>query len=65
MKKIVKYSKLYGELELNRSAIVWPINHTSEYVSNTKWATTSAVIRIGENGEFETENSIYQPQLNG
>lgn len=42
-------------------AWVWPVDHISPKVSNSTYVSTSPVIRIGENGEFETENSIYRP----
>lgn len=37
-----------------------PINHPSLSVSNTRPIITSLVIRVGSNGEFETENTIYK-----
>jgi len=43
-------------------ALVYPIDHTSEWVSNTKMVTTSKVIRHDvKSGEFETMNTIYKP----
>lgn len=45
------------------SAIVFPINHQSDLVSNTKYAITSYVVArdpdFVNNGKFETENTIY------
>jgi hypothetical protein len=60
-KATVNYATIEGELRVGFSALVWPINHTSPWVSNKGIARTSAVVHIGENGEFETMNSIYKP----
>ena len=61
-KPVVKYDPgLTGQIVLGKSVLVYPLTHTSPYVSNMRHATTSVVIRIGENGEFETKNSIYRP----
>ena len=41
---------------------VYPVDHTSPLVSNTKACLTSPVIFIDtESGEFHTLNSIYKP----
>lgn len=63
MKKLVKYNTEYSAIiEVGRPAIVRPIDHTSELVSNTKHVMTSLVLRFDKkSGEFETENSIYRP----
>lgn len=49
-----------------KGAIVWPTNHQNhlkghQNVSNTTYCYTSQVIRVGDNGEFETLNTIYKP----
>ena len=44
-------------------ALVEPINHTSPLVSNTTTVLTSRIVRLGEDGEFETENTIYRPNV--
>lgn len=50
---------------VGKGAMVWPVDHPnhlfSQNVSNETACFTSAVIRIGENGEFETLNTIYKP----
>jgi hypothetical protein len=64
MKKIVHYQ---GQPALpvikGYSAFVWPTDHPSEQVSNTKCVQTSAVVWTdGENPPtFETMNSRYVP----
>lgn len=44
-------------------AFVFPINHTSDYVSNQKYVITSHVVSkdpdFANNGVFETENTKY------
>lgn len=47
---------------LGSSAYVFPINHDSPLVSNTKHVLTSEVISVDPGtGEFETLNTIYKP----
>lgn len=41
------------------SAYVYPVDHPSPLVSNTKAVRTSPVVRI-DGDEFETENTIYR-----
>ena len=60
MKPVVRYKIAYGKISVGTPAIVFPIDHPSELVSNTNPALTSTVIRVGENGEFETKNTIYK-----
>ena len=48
-------------IEPGYPAVVWPIDHTSDLVSNTTWVITSKVQIAYSNGEFETENSHYYP----
>lgn len=49
---------------LGISALVFPINHQSDLVSNEKYALTSRVVArdkdFANNGKFETENTIYR-----
>jgi hypothetical protein len=60
-KKIVRYSAVLGEIELDKSAVVLPVDHPdTERVSNRDFATTSRVVRVGVNGEFETLNTTYR-----
>jgi hypothetical protein len=42
-------------------AYVFPVDHPSDLVSNTTWSLTSPVVRIGLDGEFETEHTVYVP----
>lgn len=59
-KKIVKYdSSKFHRINVGSPAIVFPLNHTSELVSNTKEVITSFVISKSSDGSFETENTIY------
>jgi hypothetical protein len=43
-------------------AIVFPIDHTSALVSNTKHVLTSRVTAVNPDGSFETMNSLYVPK---
>jgi len=62
MKPIVHYTPTEQDSIIKGSyAYVQPTDHTSPFVSNTRAATTSLVIRIEKNGVFETMNSIYVP----
>ena len=50
-------------IKVGCSATVFPVDHTSPWVSNTKVCFTSAVQSLGPGeGEFETMNSIYKPK---
>jgi hypothetical protein len=61
-KPVVKYKPTeYDKIKLGINAFIFPMTHTSPFVSNNTHVFTSVVIRIGENGEFETKNSIYRP----
>lgn len=64
MKPQVRYKDL-SFLRVGLPAMVMPIDHPSEFVSNHVWATTSTVQAIlyeSSNGPvFETENTIYLP----
>lgn len=61
MKPIVHYRTAMNLFKVGESAFVDPIDHPdSKNVSNTSTVRTSRVIRIGEGGEFETENTIYR-----
>lgn len=62
-KRVVFYDPNHGALiPIGSSAVVYPINHDSPLVSNTKHVKTSAVISANsETGEFETENTLYKP----
>ena len=45
-------------------AMVQPVNHPDPdgLVSNTCHVLTSPIVRVGEDGEFETLNTIYRPE---
>jgi hypothetical protein len=49
-------------LVVGERAWVFPINHTSPWVSNKYKAYTSKVLRVLASGVFETQNSIYKPE---
>lgn len=57
-KKIVKYAEAYG-VEVGLRAGVVTVDHPD--IPNGYPATTSRVVSIGENGEFETTFSRYVP----
>lgn len=62
MKPVVKYKyDLNNFIKVGESAYVFPLNHPSSLVSNTKLIQTSRVISFDENtGNFETVNTIYE-----
>ena len=52
----------YDLIKVGASATVFPIDHTSPFVSNEKVCFTSTVQSYNrETGVFETLNSIYKP----
>ena len=52
----------WDTIKVGASATVFPVDHTSPWVSNEKVCFTSHVLwHDPETGEFETENSIYKP----
>jgi hypothetical protein len=65
-KPVVYYDpNKFHSIERGIGAMVWPLNHPSELVSNTKLVTTSEVVRHDvASGEFETVNTTYKPQQN-
>ena len=62
-KPVVKYSELQSSIAIGQRVFVKPLNHPSEYVSNTRWALTTCVQSFVSNGKgiesFETENTRY------
>jgi len=53
---------VWGGIGVGCGALVWPVDHTSPFVSNEQVAVTSKVISHDpETGVFETLNSIYKP----
>lgn len=69
-KSVVQFSRRAGVVILtNGSAFLYPLDHTSELVSNTKHVITSKVIRKEINCcriiTLETENTIYMEYDDG
>lgn len=60
-KPVVEYSHIPGSYpQVGRGTYILPHNHPAEdRVSNTGPAITSPVIWVGDNGDFETKNTIY------
>lgn len=60
-KKVVQYKTGPGQyIRVGQRAIVWPIDHYSELVSNEKAVMTSVVLSYDAvTGNFETQNTIY------
>jgi hypothetical protein len=64
-KPVVYYdpSRSVLDFKVGYSALVFPLNHPNTgMVSNTKLIHTSLIISVGENGVFETRNTIYKPK---
>lgn len=62
-KQRVRYIDL-GYCVIGQSAVVLPLDHPSDLVSNRTWAQTSPVVSIIDqaNGKvFETRNTVYWP----
>jgi hypothetical protein len=65
VKPVVNFKKDEGVKIFNNCAYLFPINHSSPFVSNTKHVITSPIVHI-EYNEFneiekiETENTIYK-----
>jgi hypothetical protein len=59
-KQIVHYEELASDIQVGYPAMVYPIDHPSEYVSNKQWAMTSPVVEIGDCGTFWTQNTEYR-----
>jgi hypothetical protein len=61
MKPIVFYSHIINEhpLSVRQRAWLYPINHPSPFVSNQQLAQTSPIVKVEDNGTFETENTRY------
>lgn len=59
MKARVYYNKLDSVPTVGTGVFLWPVDHTSPFVSNNKQAWTSPVVRIIDENSFETENTIY------
>lgn len=63
MKPTVKFKDVNRFTQVGFITLVFPIDHTSDDVSNTKWAITSPVVSVTIQDkqivEFETENTRY------
>ena len=65
-KPVVHYiPNKYQQIKVGISAYVWPVDHPSDLVSNTKAIITSKVVSYDKDtGDFETLNtrySVYRP----
>lgn len=60
-KRIVRYKTGPGQyIRVGKQAVIWPIDHYSELVSNEKAVVTSIVISYDTvTGNFETQNTKY------
>jgi len=61
MKPTVQYINLQFPPKIGINTILQPIDHPSYLVTNTNPVVTSNVVKIEENGVFETENTRYVP----
>jgi hypothetical protein len=65
MKPIVKYHRLLSKLAVGESAFLRDLTGHPRQGSGRldgDYVQTSPVVRVGENGEFETRNTVYQPE---
>ena len=62
IKPVVHYVPTFTDvITVGFPAWVHPVDHHSPLVSNERMCRTSMVIAIGEEGEFETNNTKYEP----
>lgn len=62
-KPIVQYDPRYlVQINLGFGALVKPIDHPSEDVSNESMIMTSPIIKYDGAGCFETANTLYVPR---
>lgn len=60
MKRKVIYVKACSPIVVGQQAVVIPLNHTSDLVTNGHECWTTPVVSIADDGTtFETKNSIY------
>ena len=68
-KPVVQFSRKAGVVILHGRALLKPIDHTSVFVSNTKQAITSLILKqeykYGRIISLETENTIYMEYDDG
>ena len=63
MKPTVHYDASKSSfITVGAPASVFPLDHPSPHVRNTREAITSRVIRKEDDGTFETQNTIYVPR---
>lgn len=60
-KRLVRYDPSFPVHFVGGAALVRPLDHDGKAVTNTKMIMTSRVVKIDDNGCFETENSLYIP----
>ncbi len=63
-KKTVRYSDVEPgiKIQVGQRYQLYPVDHTSPFVSNTRWCSTSPVVSFNrKTGEIETCYSIYMP----
>ena len=63
-KKTVRYSDVEPgiKIQVGQRYQLYPIDHTSPFVSNSRWCSTSPVVSFNrKTGEIETCYSIYMP----
>ena len=61
---MVRYTRLLEPPVVGRAAVIWPVDHPSDLVSNTTWAMTSEVLAVdrADGGvEFWTHYTHYVP----
>jgi hypothetical protein len=62
VKPTVRYAPDKSQyIKVGLPAFIFPIDHQSDFVSNKTVATTSKVIKVEEDGKFETQNTLYVP----
>lgn len=65
MKPVVTYHRRYGEPVIGQSVTIAGLTGHPRQASGRldgDYVRTSAVVRVGVDGEFETLNTIYRPE---
>lgn len=61
-KPVVRYRAISGSIRVGSPALVFPVDHPGDLVSNRQLARTSPVLNYRRaTGEFETLNTVYRP----
>jgi hypothetical protein len=64
VKPSVHFKDYLFKPEVGRACVVFPTDHPAkDRVSNKKWAITSPVVAIQQDGSFETMNTRYVPLM--